>query len=202
MRFLATGIEGAWVVDPTPHQDSRGRFFRAWCAREFQEHGVDFVPVQANMGFSVTTGTVRGMHFQVAPALEAKLVRCTRGAMFDIVLDLRPGSPTFRQWYGVELTPENGRMLFVPENCAHGYQTLVPDTEMYYMTSANYAPDAARGVRFDDPAFAIQWPLPVTIVSEQDQNWPLPCRSRNRILRHEYSGKLMTSCVTSYVDFR
>jgi len=173
MHFLPTGIEGAWVVDPTPHQDSRGRFFRAWCQQEFQQHDIDFVPLQANIGFSTATGTIRGMHFQNAPAPEAKLIRCTRGAMFDVVLDLRSNSPTFAQWYGIELTPKNGRMLFVPENCAHGYQTLQPDTEMYYMTSAMYAPDAAHGVRFDDPAFDIRWPLRITAISEQDCNWPL-----------------------------
>jgi len=146
---------------------------RAWCAREFAEHGLHFEPVQANMGFSVRKGTIRGMHYQVAPALEAKLVRCTRGAIFDVAIDLRPNSPTYRKWYGIELTAENGRMLYVPENCAHGYQTLEEDTEMYYMTSAFYDSAAVRGVRFDDPAFNIRWPLAVSVVSEQDRNWTL-----------------------------
>ena len=173
MRFMETGIVGAKVIDPSPHEDERGRFMRAWCAREFAEHGIDFVPVQANMGFSVRKGTIRGMHFQEAPALEAKLVRCTRGAIFDVVLDLRPESPSYGKWYGVELSAENGRMLYVPEHCAHGYQTLEECTEMYYMTSAFYTPSAVRGVRFDDPAFGIQWPLAATVVSEQDRNWPL-----------------------------
>jgi dTDP-4-dehydrorhamnose 3,5-epimerase len=173
MRFIETCIPSAKVIDPSPHQDDRGRFLRAWCAREFSEHGLDFLPVQANMGFSKTKGTTRGMHFQVAPALEAKLVRCTRGSMFDVVLDLRPESPSYRKWYGVELSAENSRMLFVPENCAHGYQTLEDNTEMHYMTSAYYEPGAARGVRFDDPAFAIHWPVAVTVVSDQDRNWPL-----------------------------
>jgi dTDP-4-dehydrorhamnose 3,5-epimerase len=129
--------------------------------------------VQANMGFSIHRGTVRGMHFQEAPALEAKLVRCTRGSMFDVALDLRPGSPSYGKWYGVELSAENGRMLYVPELCAHGYQTLEVDTEMHYMTSAFYAPNSARGVRFDDPVFGIKWPLAVTSISEQDRTWPL-----------------------------
>jgi dTDP-4-dehydrorhamnose 3,5-epimerase len=173
MRFSKTSLHGAMVIDPSPHADDRGRFMRAWCAREFEEQGIHFVPVQANMGFSKQKGTVRGIHFQEAPALEAKLVRCTRGAMFDIALDLRPDSPTYRQWFGLELSPENGRMLYVPENCAHGYQTLEDATEMHYMTSAFYAPSAAHGVRFDDPAFNIQWPLAATVVSEQDRNWPL-----------------------------
>jgi len=131
------------------------------------------LPVQANMGFSNRKGTTRGMHFQVAPAPEAKLVRCTRGSMFDVVLDLRPGSPSYGQWYGVELSAENGRMLYLPEFCGHGYQTLEDNTEMHYMTSAFYTPAAAKGVRFDDPAFAIQWPVAVTVVSDQDRNWPL-----------------------------
>lgn len=173
MYFLKTDIVGARVIDPSPHEDDRGRFLRAWCAREFEENGLAFLPVQANMGLSVHKGTVRGMHFQQAPAPEAKLVRCTRGAIFDVVIDLRPESPTYRKWYGVELTAENSRMLYVPEECAHGYQTLEENTEMHYMTSAFYTPGAARGVRFDDPAFQIKWPLVATIVSDQDRNWPL-----------------------------
>ncbi len=166
------------VIDPSPHLDDRGRFMRAWCIREFADNGLEFVPVQANMGFSRCKGTLRGMHFQAAPGLEAKLVRCTKGAMYDVVLDLRPASATYGKSYGVELTPENGRMLFLPEGCAHGYQTLVDDTEMYYMASAFYTPEAAGGVRFDDPAFQIEWPLPPTVVSEQDRNWPLMSQSK------------------------
>lgn len=173
MRFTETELVGAWVIDPSPHEDDRGRFMRAWCAREFAEHGINFLPVQANMGFSVRKGTVRGMHFQEAPALEAKLVRCTRGAIFDVVLDLRPGSSSYGKWYGAELSAENGRMLYVPQHCAHGYQTLEECAEMYYMASEFYTPNAVRGVRFDDPAFSIQWPLVPAVVSEQDRNWPL-----------------------------
>jgi dTDP-4-dehydrorhamnose 3,5-epimerase len=173
MRFTDTGLIGAKVIDPNPHEDNRGRFMRAWCAREFAEHGLDFLPVQANIGLSAKKGTVRGMHFQETPALEAKLVRCTSGMMFDVVVDLRPDSPTYRKWYGTELSSKNGRMLYVPEHCAHGYQTLEENTEMYYMTSAFYTPSAVRGVRFDDPEFGIQWPLVATVVSEQDRNWPL-----------------------------
>lgn len=173
MRFEDVLVPGAKLISPTPHADERGRFFRAWCLREFQEHGLDFVPLQANMGLSTQKGTLRGMHFQDAPALEAKLVRCTRGAIFDVVLDLREGSPTYGQWYGAELTAENGRMLYVPERCAHGYQTLEENTEMYYMASAVYSPSAVRGVRYDDPSFGIQWPLLPTCVSQQDLGWPL-----------------------------
>jgi dTDP-4-dehydrorhamnose 3,5-epimerase len=140
--------------------------------REFADHGIDFRPVQANMGFSYHRGTVRGMHYQTAPAAEAKLVRCTRGAIFDVLVDLRPSSATYLQWFGTELSAENGRMLFVPGHCAHGYQTLEDASEMLYHTSAFYAPEAVRGVRFDDPAFGIAWPLPVSAVSEQDRGWP------------------------------
>jgi dTDP-4-dehydrorhamnose 3,5-epimerase len=173
MRFNETGLVGAKVIDPSPQNDDRGRFMRTWCSREFAEHGLEFVPVQMNMGFNVHRGTIRGLHYQEAPALEAKLVRCTRGVIFDVALDLRPESPSYGCWYGVELSAENGRMMYVPENCAHGYQALEDDTEMYYMTSQFYTPGAARGVRFDDPAFGIQWPLVATAVSEQDRNWPL-----------------------------
>jgi dTDP-4-dehydrorhamnose 3,5-epimerase len=173
LRFAETGIAGAWAIDPSFHEDDRGRFFRAWCSREFAERRITFLPVQANMGLSVRKGTVRGMHFQIEPALEAKLVRCTRGAIFDVALDLRPESLTYRKWYGAELTAENGRMLYVPERCGHGYQTLEDDTEMYYMASQFYTPSAARGARFNDPVFDIQWPLAATVVSDQDRNWPL-----------------------------
>jgi dTDP-4-dehydrorhamnose 3,5-epimerase len=173
MLFTVTDINDAQAIDPAPHQDDRGRFMRAWCAREFSEHGINFVPVQANMGLSLQKGTVRGMHFQTEPALEAKLVRCTRGTIFDVVLDLRQASPSYGKWYGTELSAENGRMLYLPAGCAHGYQTLEDGTEMHYMASEVYTPSAVRGVRFDDPAFSIQWPLEPTVVSEQDRNWPL-----------------------------
>jgi len=125
------------------------------------------------MGLSKKKGTVRGMHFQDERAPEAKLVRCTKGSMFDVVLDLRTESPSYRKWYGIELSAANGRMLYIPERCAHGYETLEENTEMFYMASGYYAPIAVGGVRFDDPAFGIQWPLPAAIVSEQDRNWPL-----------------------------
>jgi dTDP-4-dehydrorhamnose 3,5-epimerase len=173
VHFIDVEILGAKLIEPSPHLDERGKFMRAWCEKEFEENEVDFHPIQANIGFSVRKGTVRGMHFQDMSAPEAKLVRCTRGAMFDVVLDLRPDSTTYCQWYGTILTPENGCQLFIPPLCAHGYQTLEEDTEMYYMTSASYTPAAAHGVRFDDPAFQIDWPLTASIISEQDRNWPL-----------------------------
>ena len=172
-------VSGAWIIDPAAHEDERGRFMRAWCHREFEEHAIEFVPRQANMGFSINKGTIRGLHYQVAPALEAKLVRCTSGAIFDVVLDLRPASPTYRAWYGTCLTAENGRMLYVPEGCAHGCQSMMDSTEIYYLTSAFYSPSAARGVRYDDPEFRIRWPLPVASISDQDRSWPLSSSPRN-----------------------
>lgn len=173
MHFKETKLPGVWVIDPVFHADNRGRFFRAWCSRELADHGIDFVPIQANIGLSVMKGTIRGMHYQTEPDVEAKLVRCTKGAIFDVALDLRPGSPTFRQWFDVELTAENGRMLYLPAMCAHGYQTLKARTEMFYMTSQVYSPQSVRGARFDDPAFSIQWPLIPSVISPQDRNWPL-----------------------------
>ena len=173
MKFLRCDVKDAWVVEPTPHRDARGYFMRAWCQKEFADAGIDFTPLQSNMGFSIVAGTIRGLHYQVAPALEAKLVRCTRGSIFDVVVDLRPESPTYRAWYGTELSAENGRMLYVPEGCAHGCQSLVDGTEILYMASAMFAPAEARGARFDDPAFGIRWPMAATVVSDQDRNWPL-----------------------------
>jgi dTDP-4-dehydrorhamnose 3,5-epimerase len=172
VRFTEAPIAGAWTVDPAPHADERGRFFRAWCADEFAAQGIQFTPVQANLGSSRRAGTLRGMHYQVAPHEEAKLVRCTHGAVFDTLVDLRPGSETYGRWFGVELSAENGRMLYVPPLCAHGYQTLTDGAEIYYLTSAVYAPQAVRGLRYDDPTVAIRWPLPPVAVSEQDQGWP------------------------------
>lgn len=186
MHFAKTAVQGVIVIEPTPHADARGRFMRAWCREEFMDQGIAFEPVQANMGFSTKRGTIRGMHFQAPPASEAKLVRCTRGTMFEVVLDLRPGSPTYLAWHGVELSGSNGRMLYFPEGCAHGYQTLEADTEMHYMTSAFYAPTAVRGVRVDDPAFGIEWPLAISEISEQDRNWPLTKREFGSVASDRY----------------
>jgi len=173
LRFTPTSVVGAVLIDPILREDDRGHFSRAWCIREFAEHGIDFVPVQANTGFSFRKGTLRGLHFQAEPALEAKLVCCTQGSLFDVVVDLRPQSPSYGKWYGIELLAENYQMLFVPEGCAHGYQTMEDGTNLYYMTSQFFTPSAARGVRFDDPAVEIRWPLVPTAMSEQDRKWPL-----------------------------
>ena len=173
MQFEECDVADAWVIEPEPHIDDRGRFMRSWCVDEFSNHGIEFHPVQANMGFSLKKGTMRGLHYQVAPALEAKLVRCTRGSMFDVVADLREKSATYLRWYGTNLSPENGKMLYVPEGCAHGCLSLEDETEFYYLASARFAADCARGRRFDDPLLAIDWPQGVVVASEQDRTWPL-----------------------------
>lgn len=172
MRFHETKISGVFLIDLDRREDHRGFFARSWCHREFSEHGLNTRIVQINVGYTVKRGGLRGMHYQAGPNAEAKTVRCTRGAIFDVAVDLRPDSPTFRQWFGAELTAENHRILYLPEGCAHGYQTLADETEMEYMTSAFYAPQDARGVRHDDPAFAIAWPLPVSSISDADKSWP------------------------------
>jgi dTDP-4-dehydrorhamnose 3,5-epimerase len=171
--FTPAGLSGVYLVDLRRIEDDRGFFARGWCSREFADHGLNPKLEQINVGFSHHRGTVRGMHFQRPPFEEAKLVRCTRGAIYDVTIDLRHDSPTFRQWLAVELTADNRRMLYVPEGFAHGYQTLVDDTEMYYQTSAAYAPEAASGVRFDDPVFGVTWPLAVTRISQTDRSWPV-----------------------------
>ncbi|MGB2677989.1 MAG: dTDP-4-dehydrorhamnose 3,5-epimerase family protein [Candidatus Acidiferrum sp.] len=173
LRFKPTSVVGAVLIDPILREDDRGHFSRTWCFREFAEHGIDFVPVQANTSSNLRKGTVRGVHLQVEPALEAKLIHCAQGAIFDVVLDLRPESPTYGEWFGTELSADNHRMLYIPERCGHGYQTLEDSTYVYYLTSQYFTPTAGRGVRFDDPAFGIEWPLEPTSISEQDRNWPL-----------------------------
>jgi len=170
--FSEGPVAGAFAIELERRRDARGWFARSWCEREFAEHGLVARVAQVNTQWSPAVGTLRGLHWQDPPHAEVKLVRCTRGAAYDVVADLRPGSPTFRRWMARELTPDEGVMLYAPEGCAHGYLTLKEDTEVIYFTSACYAPDAVRGVRFDDPAFAIAWPAPVRVVSDQDRTWP------------------------------
>jgi dTDP-4-dehydrorhamnose 3,5-epimerase len=171
--FTETELPGAFVIDLERRDDPRGFFARAWCANEFAQHGLSTRLVQANLSFNDEAGTVRGMHFQREPAAEAKVIRATRGAIFDAIIDLRPDSPTFKRWIGVELTADNRRALYVPEGFAHGYQTLVPDTETFYLVSEFYTPEAEGGVRWNDPAFGIDWPSPENpILSEKDASWP------------------------------
>jgi len=173
MIFHETAINGVRLVELQPHVDDRGQFARAWCREEFAQAGIDVEIAQGNVSINPTRGTMRGLHWQEAPHGEAKLVRCVRGAIFDVAVDVDPASATYLKWIGVELTPANRRMLYVPPTCAHGFQTLADDTEVNYLVSTPYAPKAARGLRYDDPALAIDWPLPVTLISGQDKSWPL-----------------------------
>jgi len=172
MRFTPTRLSGAFILDPERREDARGHFARTFCRREFEAHGLKPDIAQANIAWNARKGTLRGMHYQVAPAAETKLVRCTRGALWDVIVDLRPGSRTFLEHIGVELSAENGRQLFVPELFAHGYITLADDTEAAYQVGEFYAPDAERGIRYDDPALGISWPLPVEVISDKDAAWP------------------------------
>jgi dTDP-4-dehydrorhamnose 3,5-epimerase len=171
--FEQTRLSGAFFVDLERREDSRGFFARTWCANEFADHGLTTEVVQANVSFNPRQGTLRGMHFQRAPHAETKLVRCTRGAIYDVVVDLRRDSDTYKEWVGVELSADNRRALFVPEGFAHGYQTLVPDAEVFYQVSEYYTPGAEGGVRWDDPAFGIEWPDPDNpFLSDKDRSWP------------------------------
>jgi dTDP-4-dehydrorhamnose 3,5-epimerase len=172
MIFTETKLAGAYLIDLNRISDERGFFSRRWCAREFTSQGLNPAIVQVNIGHSAKKGTVRGMHFQVAPNAEVKLVYCSKGALYDVIIDLREGSATKGQWFGVELTADNGRMLYVPEGFAHGYQTLENETDLVYQTSQFYAKESATGVRFNDPAFRIDWPLPVSLISNGDLHWP------------------------------
>ncbi len=172
MIFTETKLKGAYVIDLERVSDERGFFARRWCAKEFSSHGLSPIIVQANVGHNAKRGTIRGMHFQIAPHAEVKVVHCSRGVLYDVIVDLRDGSPTRGQWIGAELTADNGRMLYVPEGFAHGYQTLEDETDLVYQTSQFYAKESAKGVRYNDPAFAIAWPLPVSVVSSGDANWP------------------------------
>ena len=172
MKFEETPVKGAYVIDVNRIGDSRGYFGRLWCERELAEHGLVSHIKQSNIGFSPEAGTLRGLHYQKEPHQEVKIVRCTRGAVFDVVVDIRRDSPTFRKWFGIELNPDNASMLYVPEGCATGYLTLMDDSEIYYNTSEFYAPDSATGIRYDDPLFGIRWPGEIKVISDNDTSWP------------------------------
>ena len=169
MKFSETKLKGAFVVDIDPFRDERGYFSRMFCRNEFIAHGLNPDVAQCNVSFNHKRGTLRGMHYQLPPSAEVKFIRCVRGAIFDVIIDLRKGSPTYMQWVGVELTEENGRMFYVPEGFAHGYQTLADNTEVQYMVSEFYSPEHERGVRHDDPAFGIEWPIENPMISEKDR---------------------------------
>lgn len=172
MRFSATKLVGAWVVEPQLHKDSRGCFARTYCAREFAEQGLTENFVQCNTSWNARKGTLRGLHYQVTPFCEVKLVRCTAGALLDVIVDLRPDSPTYLQHVTVELSAGNRLALYIPGMFAHGFQTLEDSTEVLYQMSEFYAPKLGRGMRYNDPKLGINWPLPVTSISEQDFDWP------------------------------
>ena len=172
MRFTATGVDGCWVIDLAPFEDERGGFSRTFCVEEFAQHGIETNVAQANMSWNHKAGTLRGMHRQIAPYAEGKLVRCVRGAIVDCCLDLREDSPTFGKNVMVELSAYNHTALWIPPYCAHGYLTLTDDTEVVYQVSGMYAPASERGQRYDDPALRLEWPREVEVVSEKDRNWP------------------------------
>ena len=173
MKFTQTALAGAFIIDVAPIADDRGFFTYLYCAKEAAAHGIATTVAQVKLSYNKRKGTLRGMHFQVPPAAETKLVRCTRGAVWDVIVDLRPDSPTYLQHVGVELSGENHRALYVPALFAHGYQTLTDDAEVTYQVDEFYAPQHERGLRYDDPRLALRWPLPVGAISPKDASWPL-----------------------------
>lgn len=172
MRFVPTAVAGAFVIEPERIADARGFFARTWCSSEFAAHGLNANLVQCNISVNTRRGTLRGMHYQKAPHCEAKLVRCTSGALYDVIVDLRADSATYMRWFGVKLSAEGRTALYVPEECAHGFITLEDNTEVLYQMSDVFYPEAAAGVRWDDPAFSIQWPIQPTVMSERDRHYP------------------------------
>jgi dTDP-4-dehydrorhamnose 3,5-epimerase len=171
--FTETELKGAFVIDLELKHDHRGFFARSFCAQDFEAHGLKPTVAQCNLSFNHKKGTLRGMHYQISPAAETKLVRCTKGAIYDVIIDMRPESPTFLQHFGVELTEDNRRALYIPEMFAHGYQALTDGAEVVYQVGEFYTPGYERGLRHNDPFFNIQWPQEVTEISEKDSNWPL-----------------------------
>lgn len=172
MRFTAASLGGAFLIEPEPNEDHRGSFARTYCAREFAAHGINVQFVQCNTSFNIRRGTIRGMHFQHDPKPEPKLVRCTRGAAWDVILDLRPDSPTYCKWQAFELTGNNRSAVYVPPGFAHGFQTLEDETELFYQMGEFYEPPLAGGVRWNDPVFHIDWPIADAILSERDNSYP------------------------------
>lgn len=172
MKFSPTALVGACIIDIEPVPDERGFFARSWCREEFARHGLNPDLAQCSISFNKKRGTLRGMHYQAKPHEETKVVRCTRGAIYDVIVDLRPESPTFRKWIAVELSADNRRMLYIPAGFAHGFQSLTDDTEVFYQISAPYYPESARGVRWDDPAFGIEWPVMERVISDKDRQYP------------------------------
>ncbi len=171
MIFTETKLKGAFILDLDLRADDRGAFARSFCMKEFEQHGLKPSVAQCNLSYNYKAGTLRGMHYQVPPAAETKLVRCTKGAIYDVIIDMRPESPTYMQHVGVELSAENHRALYVPELFAHGYLALTDGAEVFYQVGEFYTPGYERGLRYDDPAFGIEWPMPITVISEKDAAW-------------------------------
>jgi len=172
MKFAELNINGAFVVELEPIHDHRGYFSRVYCRQEFRNHGLSDMISQCSVAHNIAVGTLRGLHYQLPPKQEVKIVRCIRGAVYDVIVDLRPSSPTYCQWHGCELSAENGSALYIPEGLAHGYLTLEDETTLYYQMSQFYDDALNRGVRYDDPAFDIQWPMPPSIISDKDRGYP------------------------------
>ena len=171
MRFRETELQGAFIIELQKYEDERGFFARCWCQREFESHGLNPRTVQCNVSFNKVKGTLRGMHYQVAPHAETKLVRCTRGAIYDVIIDLRRESPTYKRYVSEVLSSTNYKTLFIPEGCAHGFQTLEDNSEVFYQMSEFYSPEHQRGLRYNDPAFRINWPIDATVISDRDRNY-------------------------------
>jgi dTDP-4-dehydrorhamnose 3,5-epimerase len=172
MRFTETTIQDTWLIEPERHTDERGHFARTWCVNEFKERNLNSDLVQCNVSFNQRAGTLRGMHFQAAPAEEAKLVRCTRGRIYDVVADVRPDSPTFMKWQAFDLSAKNQSALYIPEGCAHGFQALLDDTEVFYQMSEFFQPEFASGFHHADREIGIAWPMTITMISEKDKQLP------------------------------
>ncbi|MDT4969336.1 MAG: dTDP-4-dehydrorhamnose 3,5-epimerase [Acidobacteriota bacterium] len=171
MEFIPTKLKGAFIIEPIRLEDERGFFARTWSQREWEAQDLNPRLVECNISFNRKKGTLRGLHYQAAPDAQAKLVRCTLGSVYDVIVDLRPDSATFKKWFAAELTAENRRMLYVPEGLAHGFQTLEDDSEVFYQMSAYYAPESAAGIRWNDPAFGVEWPLPVEVIAPRDASY-------------------------------
>ena len=193
MLFRESSIRGVFLIDPEPRADERGFFARTWCQREFEDHGLSLRIAQCGVSFNASAGTLRGLHYQSPPHAEEKLVRCTQGAIYDVAVDLREGSPTQYEWYAVELTAANHRMLYIPSGCAHGFLTLADKSEVSYQISQEFHLESSRGVRWDDPAIGIRWPRPVRVISDRDRSLPLVGRAAPVASEHARSYNLETT---------
>jgi len=173
VKFIELNIKGPYLIKIEPNEDDRGYFGRIWCKREFEENGLNFEFLQSNVGYTKMSGTIRGIHYQIDPFQESKLIRCINGSIYDVMIDLRPDSLTFKEWIGIKLTENDLNMIYIPEDFANGYQTLEDNTLIEYFVSEFYSPEHERGIRWDDPNFNIKWAIDIKNISEKDENWPL-----------------------------